>query len=49
MLGSSAENLALLEGFIRRDRNHPSVILYSIGNEIPDSTSATVGGEAWLA
>ncbi len=25
-----------LRDMIRRDRNHPSVILYSIGNEIPD-------------
>jgi len=25
-----------LRAMIRRDRNHPSVILYSIGNEIPD-------------
>src|SRR5450432_1961006 len=25
-----------LRGMLHRDRNHPSVILYSIGNEIPD-------------
>ena len=29
-----------LRDMIRRDRNHPSVILYSIGNEIPDQVSA---------
>lgn len=27
-----------LTDMIRRDRNHPSVIIYSIGNEIPDQT-----------
>jgi beta-galactosidase len=27
---------------VSRDRNHPSVIIWSIGNEIPDDNSATV-------
>ncbi len=27
---------------VARDRNHPSVIIWSIGNEIPDSDNATV-------
>jgi beta-galactosidase len=29
--------------FIRRDRNHPSVIAWSIGNEIPEQSSAAGG------
>jgi len=35
MMTSSPEGLAQLETLIRRDRNHPSVILWSIGNEEP--------------
>jgi beta-galactosidase len=30
-----------LQAFVRRDRNHPSVIMWSIGNEIPNPTTAT--------
>ncbi len=33
MFGSSPEMLRQLEALVRRDRNHPSVILWSIGNE----------------
>jgi beta-galactosidase len=33
MMGTSAEALGQLESMITRDRNHPSVILWSIGNE----------------
>ncbi len=33
LLGSSAANLALLKGQIMRDRNHPSVVIWSIANE----------------
>ncbi|KAI3330574.1 glycoside hydrolase family 2 protein [Ustulina deusta] len=32
-----------LRSFIRRDRNHPSVIAWGIGNEIPEQSSATGG------
>ncbi|MDV6332206.1 beta-galactosidase GalA [Asticcacaulis sp. 201] len=35
MMASSEEGLAQLETLILRDRNHPSVILWSIGNEEP--------------
>ncbi len=35
MMTSSPEGLAQLETLIKRDRNHPSVILWSIGNEEP--------------
>jgi len=33
LLDSSAEGMHQLESLVRRDRNHPSVILWSIGNE----------------
>jgi beta-galactosidase len=29
-----------VDAMVRKDRNHPSVIMYSIGNEIPDTGSA---------
>jgi beta-galactosidase len=33
MMSSSPEGLSQMERMIRRDRNHPSVILWSLGNE----------------
>jgi beta-galactosidase len=36
---SSAEAMSELERMVRRDRNHPSVILWSLGNEEPHQAS----------
>ena len=40
-LGSSPEVLADLESTIRRDRNHPSVIMWSLCNEEPHQETTT--------
>jgi beta-galactosidase len=36
MFSSNREGLSQLERLVRRDRNHPSVFLWSIGNEEPE-------------
>ena len=36
-----------LERMIRRDRNHPSVIVWSMGNEIPSGGGFAPGQEIW--
>jgi beta-galactosidase len=36
MMSSSEEGLSQLERMIRRDRNHPSIVMWSLGNEEPD-------------
>ncbi|MHB8526286.1 MAG: beta-galactosidase GalA [Candidatus Acidiferrales bacterium] len=36
MMSSSKEGLSQLGRMMRRDRNHPSIILWSLGNEEPD-------------
>ncbi len=36
---STEENLALLRAMVRRDRNHPSVVFYSLFNEEPLQTT----------
>jgi beta-galactosidase len=36
MMSSCAEGLGQLERMIRRDRNHPSIVIWSLGNEEPD-------------
>jgi beta-galactosidase len=43
LLGSDAANLDRLEALVRRDRNHPSVIIWSICNEEGVQESATAG------
>ena len=40
LLGSDSENLQRLDTLIRRDRNHPSVCVWSICNEEPRQTHA---------
>jgi beta-galactosidase len=35
-----------LRSMIRRDRNHPSVFIWSIGNEIPDQSNTSIGPTA---
>jgi beta-galactosidase len=41
LLGSDAQNLDYLAGQIRRDRNHPSVIIWSLFNEEEQQTTPT--------
>lgn len=36
-----------LEDLVRRDRNHPSVLIWSIGNEIPDQWDSAGARIAW--
>jgi len=43
LLGSDALHLDMLESLVRRDRNHPSVAIWSLGNE-EFSTQATPAG-----
>jgi beta-galactosidase len=42
LLGSDAENLAMLDLQVRRDRNHPSVFIWSLFNE--ENQQATAAG-----
>jgi beta-galactosidase len=43
LLGSDAMNLDRLERLVRRDRNHPSVVVWSIANEEGVQTTPTGG------
>ena len=43
LLGSDAANLDRLEGLVKRDRNHPSVVVWSIANEEGVQTTPTGG------
>ena len=40
MMSSNPEGLNQFAGLVRRDRNHPSVFLWSLGNEEPSATNA---------
>ena len=40
MMSSNPEGLAQFAGLVRRDRNHPSVFMWSLGNEEPTATNA---------
>ncbi len=42
-VGATEEALSQLDRLIRRDRNHPSVILWSLGNEEMEIQGTTVG------
>jgi beta-galactosidase len=44
LLGSDASHLAMWAGQIRRDRNHPSVAIWSIGNEEFAAQNNPAGG-----
>jgi beta-galactosidase len=39
MMSSSPEGLSQLERMVRRDRNHPSIVIWSLGNEEGDQGS----------
>ena len=41
MMSSNPEGLAEFENLIRRDRNHPSVFMWNMGNEERESTTET--------
>jgi beta-galactosidase len=43
LLGSDSRNLGRLERMIRRDRNHPSIFIWSLANEEPVHTNAVAG------
>ncbi len=40
MMSSNPEGLSQFENLVRRDRNHPSVFMWSLGNEEPTATNA---------
>jgi beta-galactosidase len=44
MMSSNPEGLSQFENLVRRDRNHPSVFLWSLGNEEPTATNAKGAG-----
>jgi beta-galactosidase len=40
VMSSSVEGLSQLERLVRRDRNHPSIVIWSLGNEEPEQGTA---------
>ncbi len=46
LLGSDAQHLQWLEDLVRRDRNHPSVVLWSLANEEFNTQATPAGGRA---
>lgn len=44
LLSSAKEDLEQLRAMVKKDRNHPSIILYSIGNEEAQSQATPQGG-----
>ncbi len=46
LLGSDAQHLQWLEDLVRRDRNHPSVVIWSLANEEFNTQATPAGGRA---
>ena len=44
LLGSDAQHLQWLEDLVRRDRNHPSVVIWSLANEEFNTQATAAGG-----
>ena len=44
LLGSDAQHLQWLEDLVRRDRNHPSVVIWSLANEEFNTQATPAGG-----
>ena len=49
LLGSDAQHLGWLEDLVRRDRNHPSVVIWSVANEEWAVQGTTAGGQVAAA
>ncbi len=49
LLGSDSQNLRRLEALVRRDRNHPSVVMWSVANEEWAVQAAESGGQVATA
>ncbi len=45
LMGADAYHLGLLTEQVRRDRNHPSVVIWSLGNEEFSAQSNPIGGQ----